>query len=249
VSVDAGADAGSAVTSRAREVRGGSPSCVGQAVDATPKSLRGCVKPLSEYCDLPGVPVPAGEPLAMSRACPRFSDVLEETDRASERASIAECKNGRVIRVWGSYGATVHYFDACDRLVGVAKTFDSKSACNKTSFGISLGRTELQECVVTERLATASAVRSSEPEIVAAAAALGAVSLSGCTAPSHDSARAPATVYVTATFETDGRISAVRVGAAPPSLQTSCVESTVRLAHIAPFSGSPISVGAHYVLR
>jgi hypothetical protein len=185
----------------------------------------------------------------MSRACPRFSDVLEETDRASERASIAECKNGRVIRVWGSYGATVHYFDACDHLVGVARTFDTKSACNKTSFGISFGRTELEECVVTERLATASTVRSSEPEIGAAAAALGAVSLSGCPAPSHDSARAPASVYVTATFGNDGRVSAVRVGAGPGPLQTSCVESSVRLAHIPPFSGAPISVGAHYVLR
>jgi hypothetical protein len=173
VSEDAGADAGNAViSSRAREVRGGSPSCVGMPLDAKPRSLRGCVKPLSAFCDLAGPPVPAYEPLVMSRACPRFSDVLEETDRASEHASIAECKNGRVIRMWG-YGTTVHYFDACDRLVGVEKTFDTKAACNRTSFGIAYGRTDLEECVVTERLATATAVQPSEPEIVAAAAASG----------------------------------------------------------------------------
>jgi hypothetical protein len=147
--VDAGADASNAVISRAREVRGGSPSCVGQPLDAAPRSLRGCVKPLSAYCDLAAAPVPAGEPLMMSRACPRFKDVLEETEHASERVSIAECKNGRVIQVSGGFGSSAHYFDACDRLVGVEKTFDTKAACNRTSFGVSFGRTELQDCVVT----------------------------------------------------------------------------------------------------
>lgn len=210
------------------------------------------MKPLSEHCELAAGPVGGAEPLATSRACPGFSDVVAEVERASERASSAECKAGRVVRLWGSFGETSHYFDTCDRLVGLETTSDTKAACNKTSFTISFGRTELEGRAVAERLASASGgsvVGSGEAEFVAAAAASGAVSLSACPAPPRNGSPAPANVHVTATFANDGRVVAVRVDAASPGLPTACVQSSVRVARIPAFAGSPITLPTSYVLH